>query len=380
MKIAISATNPCHLYDLAKALHAQHALGAYFSGYPRWKLSPPADFPLRAHSARTLVTYGALRLPAALRPAPHRLFRWQDAGFDRAVGQQLAAEDGGTIHAMPGQALETFRRAQSLGIGAVLNHASGPVRAQLALVREEYDRAGVAFDASHGFDAAYFAREDAEYALAGRHCVASSIVRTQLVSAGIPAERIWVVPYGADPERFSPPSDNDPRELRRVVYAGQLTLRKGLRIALAALEEVRRSVPVTFDLYGPANRDVASLVQEMQRHEWIHLHGAVDQRALAEVFRRGTLLVLPSWEEAFGLVVVQALNCGLPCIVSDRVGAADLIVHRRNGSIFPAGDTQALAAEIAWWLEHPATYRAERIDWHAPAQRLLELSAAWRNE
>ena len=204
MKICISATNPCHLYDLAVALHARGELGGYFSGYPAWRLQPPDGFPLVVRSARTLVTYGCLRLPAALRPSAHRLFRWQDLGFDRAVARVLEAAGGASIHAMPGQALATFRRARELGMLTVLNHASGPVRQRLAMIEDEYRRAGLDLAQHHGYDSAYFAREDAEYAAADYHCAASSIVRAQLEAAGVPPNRIWVVPYAADPAVFFP--------------------------------------------------------------------------------------------------------------------------------------------------------------------------------
>lgn len=374
--IAISATNPCHLYDLAVALHAQQALGAYHSGYPAWKLRPPVDFPLHVHSFRTLMTYGCLRLPLRLRPANHRLFRWQDAGFDLTVARHLSHAQGTFIHAMPGQALATFRRAKELGLITVLNHASGPVRQQLSLLEEEYHRAGIALPTHHGFDNAYFTREEEEYSLADRHCVASSVVCRQLQSTGIPSDRIWIVPYGADMLRFHPPQPNaPPRDALRIVYAGQLTLRKGLRIAFDALREVRHSRPVVFDLYGTVQPDIVPTLAKIAHEPWIHLHPPVDREKLAGIFRQATLLLLPSWEEAFGLVVPQALNCGLPCIVSDRVGAADLIEQHRNGSIFPVGESAALSQEIDWWLQHPHAFRFSPLTWDAPAQRLIELSA-----
>ena len=374
MNISISATNPCHLYDLARALHAQHALGRYYSGYPRWKLRPPANFPLTTRSARTLLTYGTLRLPTTLRPAPHRLFRWQDAGFDRSVADALEGDPAQSLHAMPGQALATFRAARHHGITPVLNHASGPVRQQLALVREEYRRAGVEPARHHGFDAAYFARENEEYALAGYHCVASNIVRRQLVADGVPSDRIWVVPYGADTETFYPPEKSGGRDGTKIVFAGQLSLRKGLRIAFPAVEHARRHAPFHFHLYGPTSSEIRSTLAPWTAASWVHLHGPAPQKQLAEVFRSAAMLVLPSFEEAFGLVIVQALNCGLPCIVSDRVGAGDLIEHRRNGSIVPAGDSSALAEEILWWSEHPDAFNYRPFDWHGPARQLLHLS------
>ena len=47
MKISISATNPCHLFAMAEELAARGALGAYYSGYPAWKLGAPPALPLR---------------------------------------------------------------------------------------------------------------------------------------------------------------------------------------------------------------------------------------------------------------------------------------------------------------------------------------------
>ncbi len=372
MRISFSATNPCHVYDLARALHARSALGHYYSGYPAWKLSPPAGFPFVGRTARTLVTYGCLRLPAAVRPANHRLLRWQDEGFDRAVSRALQDSRGDFLHGLPGQALHTFEAARRRGVTTVLNHASGPVRLQLAQTAAEYARAGVRQSAHHGFDERYFARADREYDLADFHCVASTLVREQLVSLGVSAERIWVVPYGANPAIFRRTPRT--REARRIVFAGQLTLRKGVRVLLEAASLLRDSQPLELDLYGPIAADIAPDLARYRGRPWIRTHGAVSQATLAAAFQSAALLVLPSWEEAFGLVVPQALNCGLPCLVSDRVGARDLIEPRRNGAIFPVGDAAALAREMQWWLDHPDAFSDQPHGWDRPAELLLARS------
>jgi glycosyltransferase involved in cell wall biosynthesis len=370
--IGISATNPCHLYDLACALHRQGELGVYHSGYPAWKLNPPSGLPLRAHSWRTVITYSWRRLPLALRPADHRLFRWQDDGFDRAVAANLQPGDGAFIHALPGQARDTFTAARRLGLKTVLNHASGPTKLQAELLVAEYRRAGVA-QHHPGLDPTYRAREDREYEIADFHVAASSLVRQQLISAGVDAAKIWVVPYAANPRLFHRPSPNAARNHHQIVFAGQLTQRKGLRLLIDAARSVRQSHEVRLDLYGPISPDIIPDLVSIKDTPWIKYHGAVSQAALGNIFQKGSLLVLPSWEEAFGLVVPQALNCGLPCVVSDRVGARDLIEPYRNGSVFPAGDTEALAREIGWWLDHRDAFSSQLLTWDAPAAKLIEL-------
>jgi glycosyltransferase involved in cell wall biosynthesis len=104
-------------------------------------------------------------------------------------------------------------------------------------------------------------------------------------------------------------------------------------------------------------------------------HGPVSQPDLAAAFRRGSVLVLPSLEEGFGLVVPHALNTGLPCIVSDRVGAKDLIQHRRNGSIFPCENEAALLDELNWW-EDARGFDSPVFGWDEPAKLLLKFSEA----
>jgi len=73
--------------------------------------------------------------------------------------------------------------------------------------------------------------------------------------------------------------------------------------------------------------------------------------------------------------VPQALNCGLPCIVSDRVGAQDLLRPRENGAIFPVGNATALAEELTWWAAYPKRV-TETFGWTEPARRLIALSNA----
>lgn len=352
--ISISATNPCHLYELALALHELKQLGAYHSGYPSWRLKPPAGFPIQAHPFRTVVTYATRRLPHHLRPADHRLFRWQDEGFDRAVANSLRRSDGDFIHAMPGQALHTFQRAKTLGIRTVLNHASGPVAQQLAAVAPEYDRLGIPPEAHHGFDTAYFDREHTEYALADFHCVASSTVRDQLLNAGIASDRIWVVPYAADPRLFFPPPSAPRLPAPRVIFAGRLGVRKGIRTLFEAFTLLRESHPAArLDLYGEAAPELATHLPGWLAAPGVHWHGVVSRPALGDALRAGGVLALPSWEEAFGLVVPQALACGIPCVVSDRVGAKDLIQPGQNGEIFPVGHGPALAAALGRWGDRP---------------------------
>lgn len=370
-RISISATNPCHLYSMARVLARENALGTYYSGYPRWKLPGSELAPVRTHSFRTLAVYGALKfLPPLMRPRSTRMFRWQDEAFDRWVSRHLEPVD--FLHAMPGQCLESFRVAREHGVRTVLNHATGPATSVRRLLKAEYERAGLNVNEVASLDEEAQQLRKQEIALADYHCVASTLVRDQLIAEeGVSADRIWVVPYGADQDIFYPRHSDGPSDFR-IIYAGQYTLRKGLRFLLEALSEVARN-DWRLDCYGPTIDGSIPDGAGIKPSCPVRYHGAIATEQLARRFRESSVLVLPSLEEGFGLVVVQALNCGIPCIVSDCVGAKDLIEHRKNGSIFPAGDAKSLAAELAWWREHPQRLTC-LYPWEATARKLIELS------
>ena len=370
MKISLSATNPCHVWPFALELAKVGALKAYYSGYPAWKLPDSAGLPIRAHSLRTNIVYGLLKYaPERFRPSSRRLFLWQDRGFDRWTGAHLEPCD--FIHGIPGQCLHTFRAAKKLGVRTVLNHATGPVRDWVRIMEPEYARVGLRLTEVCPYDADYFRREDEEYALADFHCAASTIVRDQLTARGIEAARLWLVPYGADGRIFHR-GDAPAPEPFRIVFAGQVGLRKGLRTLLDALTLAARA-DWRADFFGAVLGEARTDLEAYRGATSLKFHGAVSQAKLADAFRAGSVLVLPSLEEGFGLVVPQALNCGCPAIVSDCTGGKDLVSHRENGSVFKTNDVEALAAELMWWAKNPRR-TDDDFGWQAPGRMLLAAS------
>ncbi|MGE9271141.1 MAG: glycosyltransferase family 4 protein, partial [Verrucomicrobiales bacterium] len=363
-------------------LSAREALGCYYSGYPEWKLSEADGVRVRSHAWRTLVTYGLhSKVPERFRPSNRSLFRWQDDGFDRWVGKVLESAD--FHHGIPGQCLRAFRRARELGVPTVLNHATGPVTQLAEILQPEYDRIGKKVSRDGGFGQGYLDRVAAEWELSDYHCCASSIVKEQLVAEGVEASRIGVVGYGADPSVWNRDTSAGKGPVRgdapfRILFAGQLSLRKGIRFLLEALEAAGKK-DWKLDCFGPVSEETAMDREGYQGQIPVQYHGPCSQERLAQEMHRSDVLVLPSLEEGFGLVVVQALACGLPCLVSDRVGAKDLIRHRQNGSVVPVGDSEALFEELQWWQGARREFSG-CFDWTQPVEKFLTLHEEWKGK
>jgi glycosyltransferase involved in cell wall biosynthesis len=105
---------------------------------------------------------------------------------------------------------------------------------------------------------------------------------------------------------------------------------------------------------GPLRSALEQRARELGVSERIRMLGFVNQSQLPCVYRAADLFVLPSLYEPFGLVVNEAMLCGCPVAVSDRVGAKyDLVREGENGYIFPAGNVEALAAIYRGILPDP---------------------------
>ena len=101
---------------------------------------------------------------------------------------------------------------------------------------------------------------------------------------------------------------------------------------------------------GPLRSRLESLAHGNKR---LHFAGFRNQSELPACYAVADVLVLPSdGEETWGLVVNEAMACGLPAIVSDAVGCGpDMIETGRTGDTFPVGDSESLALKLSEWMQ-----------------------------
>jgi glycosyltransferase involved in cell wall biosynthesis len=167
---------------------------------------------------------------------------------------------------------------------------------------------------------------------------------------GVSAE---VIAPAVDLETFSPGGTRAPvPTLVCAADAGEPRKRVGL--LLEAFEIVRRVHPD------------AELILDRRsgpRAPGVHLADMDDRGALAGFYRRAWASVLPSWGEAFGLVLAEALACGTPVVGANREGIPEVLGDDPVGGLFDGEDAVALAAAILATLrlaQEPGTAAACR--------------------
>lgn len=221
------------------------------------------------------------------------------------------------------------------------------------------------------------------------HVIAvSAFVAARVVSdAGLREERVSVVTNAVDPVLFSPSAEvTGSRD--ELLYVGRIAAEKGLDVLLDAL----RSVPdARLAVIGPSRggtergsylrrceRQVASLGLGAR----VRFVGALANHALPARMHRARAIVVPSvWGEPCGVVVLEALACGVPVVASATGGIPELVRHGRTGLLVPPRDPVALARALTRALTDDEMASSARVQgprdvaarhtWDAVADELL---------
>jgi D-inositol-3-phosphate glycosyltransferase len=193
---------------------------------------------------------------------------------------------------------------------------------------------------------------------------------------GLSGSRLQVVPAGVDLSRFGPAAASASRPARppTLLFVGRLQPLKGPDVAVRTLAAVRRQVPdARLRIVGGASgagrgsdpAELRRLASELGVAEAVSLEPAVDQDALADVYRDADVLVAPSRSETFGLVALEAQACGLPVVAADVPGLS-AVVHG-GGLLVPGHDPDDHAAAVVTLLSDPARAAALARDGLATA-------------
>ncbi|MDX2227561.1 MAG: glycosyltransferase family 4 protein [Verrucomicrobiae bacterium] len=153
-----------------------------------------------------------------------------------------------------------------------------------------------------------------------------------------------VIPNGVETGFYSPPATPPPP--RHVVSAGRLVGWKGLPIMAQALCELPGwTWTVAGD--GPDRESLDVFAREHQLTDRIRFAGTLGPAGLRALFHSASLMVQPSLDfDACPTAVLQGLSCGVPAVLSDRVGLAQPVQNAGAGIVFPAGNAAALARAL----------------------------------
>jgi len=201
-----------------------------------------------------------------------------------------------------------------------------------------------------GFVAAVLRRaRDVELRRAAHVVCPSAYLRELVLSWGVPAERVGVLPNPAPEVPELPPRD----ELRRafglngatLAFAGRLTAQKSLDRALEAVAS-SDGVRLVIAGDGPDRRPLELRARELGIADRVSFLGSQPRRRIVELFRAADATILSSSWENFPHTVMEALAVGTPVLAMEAGGVAEVVHDGVNGLLVAAGDTTGLAEAV----------------------------------
>jgi glycosyltransferase involved in cell wall biosynthesis len=192
-----------------------------------------------------------------------------------------------------------------------------------------------------------------ECTLADRIVVNSCWSRDALVGEGIPADKIRVVPLayerpsGALEFRRRYPTAFDRARPLRVLFLGQINLRKGIGPLLEAIR-LLHGEPIEFTLAGDIQVEIPADLGDDARVKWV---GSVPREQTERFYRDADLFIFPTYSDGFGLTQLEAQAWSLPIIATKFCGK--VVEDGQSGWLLPAVTPGAIAQAIRHARENP---------------------------
>ncbi len=193
----------------------------------------------------------------------------------------------------------------------------------------------------------------------------------QAAAAEVPVAR--VIPHGIDTDRLRP-ARSPSRDY--LLFLGSMNENKGVDLAVQAALAARRRLVIAAKCAEP--REIAYFESRIRPHlgDEVSFVGEVGGTAKADLIANAAALLFPTrWEEAFGLVIAEALSCATPVISFDVGAAREAVDHGRSGYI--VDDVEEMAAAVEWLDRldpaHGRMVARMRFDYRGMARAYSEL-------
>ena len=332
----------------------------------------------RGVRVRCTLARGGVRIPYKLLGS-NRAF----ALHDYIVSRRIEKLDGqiDVIHTWPLGARETLRTAAKMGIPTVLERPNANTRFAMEVVQQECERLGITLpaDHEHAYDAQKLRKEEEEYALADYLLCPSDFVVKTFLDKGYPREKLVRHLYGFDEIVYYPnDKPHDPKRGLTMLFVGVCAARKGVHYALEAWLQSPASKDGTFLIAGEFLPAYADKLASMLSHPSVRVLG--HRNDVPELMRNSDILVLPSIEEGFGLVIAEAMGSG--CVPLASEACTEICMHMKTGLVHRVGDIASLKDQITMLhqdrvllerLRAASLETARQITWTAVGRKLLQV-------
>jgi glycosyltransferase involved in cell wall biosynthesis len=345
MKVTVSVFGRFHAFNLAQQLQKQGYLYKLISSYPTFEISKYGIDKNFIHSLAYLevISRSWQRVPAWMK-GDRNLDLWFLEQFDRTVKNYLSPGFDLFV-GWSGASFWSLHQAKKMGAKTIIERGSSHMQYQTAILEEEYERWGLKFTQTHP---GVYEREIQSYSDADKIAIPSLFVKRTFLEQGIPENKLIHVPYGTSITEFYPVPKQD--NIFRVIHCGGITLRKGVQYLLQAFYELNLPDAELW-LVGTISPEIEPNLAKYQSDRII-CKGNHPQSQLRFFYSQCSVFCLASIEDGFGMVIPQAMACGLPVIHTTNTGGEDIVRDGIDGFCVPIRNVDTLKEKILFFYEH----------------------------
>lgn len=196
-------------------------------------------------------------------------------------------------------------------------------------------------------------KEIEEYNLADFISLPGQFAKRTFIEQGINPKKIVINPYGVDLEGFPLGPAIKDKTVFTVGYVGSMSTQKNVMGLINACRYlVQQGIALRLLLIGGIDHGTFN-PKKLESEPWIDYLGPKPQSELPSYYHKMDIFVLNSIQDGFGMVILQALSCGVPVIGTENTGAPDVIKENWNGFIIPIWDDQKLTEKISYLIQYP---------------------------
>lgn len=278
------------------------------------------------------------------------LVDWVYRAIDEKAARHLQRVNVDGVYCYEDGARDTFKVATDREIKKIYDLPIPHFRTMKRVLEQEADRHPELRSSIQSLHEAHIKieRKEEEIELADKIIVASQFSKNSLLENGVREAKITVIPYGFPEWR----DDGDIQEIRdstvNVLFVGRVGVRKGVHHLLEAWHELNtQNAHLTIigidefpEHYLKRNLGTATYIPSLPHSELKKFYGNAD------------VFVFPSLIEGFGMVLLEAMSCGLPVITTTHTAGPDIIRDGRDGWILSPGNIEALTDRLAWCVDN----------------------------
>jgi len=181
------------------------------------------------------------------------------------------------------------------------------------------------------------------------HCVSKNIL-DEAEKFGLAVEKAKIIHPAVDIHFFKPPAlKTTSTKIFRIVSIGALIWRKGYEYALTALHRIKvEGIPVHYQIIGdgPDRQRILYTIHDLGLQDTVQLMGRQPPAAVRDLLQQADVFLHASLSEGIANVVLEAMACGLPVVVTDCGGMREAVSNGIEGFVTAVRDPQGLACAL----------------------------------